>query len=93
MTRPHYDYNDYEFDKEIDINVDVTINFDTNIDFDKTFDADIYVSSHVCIEGNLATLTLDAEAVGYDTLVEVDAAVLTVENELSSITLSVISAA
>ena len=83
----------FEFNKDIDIAVSTDIDFDTDTDFNKEFDADISVASDTDVDGNLSTLTLDAEAVGTDTLVEADASVLTVEDQLSSVTLSVISAA
>jgi hypothetical protein len=40
------------------------------------------------VEGNSAFLVADVEAIGYDTFVEVDASVLAVENQLSSVTLA-----
>ena len=81
-----------DFEKDLRIDVDVDIDFDTDIDFDKDYDADIKIDADADVKGNIATVVLDAEAVGKDTLVEVDAAVLTIENELSSVTMSIISA-
>jgi hypothetical protein len=46
----------------------------------------------VDLDGNTALLTVDAEAIGENTLVTVDAFVLTVEDELSQTTVSIISA-
>ena len=92
MTDRHDNNNDFDFDKDIQIDVDLEFDVDVDIEFDK--DVDIYgdICWDVDVQGNTAMLTLDAEAVGKDTLVEVDAVVLTIEDELSSITLSVVSA-
>jgi len=88
-----HDGTEVEFDKELNSDIEVDIDFDTNIDLEKYVDVDIEVDSYVEIEGNLTTVTFDAEAFGYDTLVEVDIAVLTLENELSSAAGSIIAAA
>lgn len=91
----HYDRNDYDydFDKDINVDIDTNLSWNTDIDFDKDVDVDIDINAYANVVGNIAQLTLDAEAIGYDSLVEVDASVLTVEYELSSIALSVISVA
>lgn len=85
--------SDVDIEKEIDAEISVDFDFDTDIDFDKDVDVDIVVESCVDIEGNLTNITFDAEAIGSDSLVEVDLAVLTVEGELSSATGSIIAAA
>ena len=43
------------------------------------------------MEGNSAFLVADVEAIGKDTFVEVDASVLAVENQLSSVTISAVA--
>ncbi len=81
------------FFKLIDVDVNFDIKFDTNIDLDKDVDVDVKIDADADIKGNITNLTLDAEALGDDTLVEADVGILTVENQLSSLTLVVISAA
>lgn len=80
-----------DFDKLIDVTINTDINLDVVIDFDKTFDACILVNSDVNIFGNLTNVSVEAEAYGWDTLVEVDTMVLTTDY-LSSAYVSVISA-
>ena len=84
--------NYFDFYKNVDSTVTNNVNFNTDIDFDKYKDVDIYVDSDVNVQGNLAELVVDAEAIGYDTLVEVESSVLAVEDKLSSVSLSAISA-
>ena len=81
----------FDFNKKVESNVTNIVNFDTNIDFDKYKDVDIDVKSNLNIKGNLAELVVDAEAIGKDTLVEVESSVLAVEDKLSSVSLSAIS--
>jgi len=85
--------NDFDFSKDLDIDVNVDLDFDVDVDvdvkIDKDIDIDIY--SDVDIHGNTAELTLDAEAIGHNTLVDAVVSVLTMD-DLSSISLSVISA-
>lgn len=87
--------NDFEYSKDLEIDVDIDLDFDVNVDVNvdicKDINIDIY--SDVDLDGNTAELTLDAQAIGSDTLVEAIVTVLTVEGELSSISLNVISAA
>ena len=84
--------NDFDFYKNVESTVTNNVNFNTNIDFYKDKDVYIDVYSDVDINGNLAELVVDAEAIGKDTLVEVESSVLAVEDKLSSVSLSVISA-
>lgn len=88
-------HNDFEFDKELDIEVDVDIDFDVDVDVkvEKDIDIDIDVKSDVDLDGNTAELTLDVQAIGDNTDVEAIVTVLTVDNELSSISLWAFSAA
>ncbi|WP_017327793.1 hypothetical protein [Synechococcus sp. PCC 7336] len=85
--------NPFEVDKTVNSTVNNTITFDTDITFDKFSTTDVLVVANADIDGNITTLTLDAEAIGSDTLVEVDSSVLSIHGELSSLSLSVISAA
>ncbi|WP_017327794.1 hypothetical protein [Synechococcus sp. PCC 7336] len=80
-------------DKTVNSTVNNVITFDTDITFDKISTTDVLVVADADIDGNITTLTLDAEAIGSDTLVEVDSSVLSIHGELSSLSLSVISAA
>jgi hypothetical protein len=89
----HRDNNDFEFSKDLEIDVDIDLDFDVDVDVDVDIDKDIDIDiwSDVDIYGNTAELTLDAQAIGDDTLVEAIVAVLTTD-DLSSISLNVISA-
>lgn len=71
----------------------IVVDSDIDTDFSLETDVDIQVDSDVDVDGNTSMLTLDAEAVGTNTLVETDASVLTVEDQMSSVNLSVVSAA
>lgn len=88
------DRNDFEFEKELDIDVDVEIDFDVDVDVDveKDIDIDIDVKSDVDLDGNTAELTLDVQAIGDNTAVDAEVAILTVDNEMSSISLFAFSA-
>jgi len=88
-------HNDFEFDKELDIEVDIDLDFDVDVDVkvEKDIDIDINVKSDVDLDGNTAELTLDVQAIGDNTDVEAIVSVLTVDNELSSISLWAFSAA
>ncbi len=87
--------HDFEFEKDLDIKVDVELDFDVDVDVDvkKDIDIDIDVKSDVDLDGNTAELTLDVQAIGDNTDVEAIVTVLTVDNELSSISLWAFSAA
>lgn len=86
--------NDFDFSKDLDINVDIDLDFNVDVDVnvDKDIDIDIDVKSDVDLNGNTAELTLDVQAIGHDTDVEAIVSVLTVSNELSSISLWAFSA-
>jgi hypothetical protein len=86
------DDNEFKLDKEIDIEVDLDLDIDVDVKVEKDVDIDIYFDADVDINGNFAELILDAQAHGKDTAVEVEAVVLTFEDELSMITLHVVSA-
>ena len=85
--------DDFEFSKDLEIDVDVDIDFDVDVDVDIEKYVDLDIKSDVDLDGNTAELTLDAQAIGDNTLVEAIVTVLTVDNELSSISLHVLSAA
>jgi hypothetical protein len=84
----------FEFDKELDIEVDVELDFETDVDVDVYKDVyiDIDVKSDVDLDGNTAELTLDVQALGDNTDVQSIVSVLTVDNEMSSISLWAFSA-
>lgn len=87
-----YGHDDVDFDKDVNISVDVDYDSDVDIDFNKDVDIDIKVDVDVDIEGNYASITFDATAYGHDTLVEVDVVVLTIENQLSEVSGTIVSA-
>jgi hypothetical protein len=84
----------FEFEKDLEIDVDVDLEFDVDVDVDVEIEkcVDLDINSDVDLDGNTAELTLDAQAIGDNTLVEAIVSVLTVDNELSSISLNVLSA-
>jgi hypothetical protein len=86
--------NDFEFEKDLDIDVDVELDFDVDVDVkvEKDIDIDIDVKSDVDLDGNTAELTLDVQAIGDNTDVESIVSVLTVDNEMSSISVWAFSA-
>jgi hypothetical protein len=79
------------FEKEIDVDVSAEVDLKVDINFEKEKDVDIKVTSEVDIKGNLTEVFVSAEAIGPDSLVEIDAIVLTTDT-MSSAELSVISA-
>lgn len=93
MTFPYYPpSSDVDFDKDIDVDIDIDL--DTDVDIYKTVDIDVWstVYADVCIDGNSADVTFDIEAVGEDTFTSLDIAVLTIEDDLSSISGAITSA-
>jgi hypothetical protein len=84
----------FEFEKDLEIDVDVDLEFDVDVDVDVEIEkcVDLNIYSDVDLDGNTAEITLDAQAIGDNTLVEAIVSVLTVDNELSSISMNVISA-
>lgn len=82
---------DVDFDKYIDVDIDVKVDLDVNIDFYKNVDVDIKIESDVDVKGNLTNVSIEAEAYGENSLVEIDMTVLTTDY-LSSAYVSVISA-
>ncbi len=84
-------WNDVDFDKEIDVKIDVEVDLDVDINFYKDVDVDIKVDSDVDVKDNLTHVSVEAEAFGDNSLVEIDASVLTTDY-LSSAYLSIIAA-
>lgn len=82
MTDPKFEF---EKDLEIDVDVDLDLEADLDLEIDSKTEIDIDVKSDIDLDGNSAELFFDVEAIGDDTAVIVDVAVLTVDNELSSI--------
>ncbi|MCT4371568.1 hypothetical protein CLG85_015070 [Yangia mangrovi] len=94
MSGYHWPMPSPDVDFEKDIDVDIDIDLDTSVDTDKTVDIVVYssVEAFTCIEGNTADVIFDIEAVGEDTFTSLDIAVLTIEDELSSISGAITSA-
>ena len=89
-TGSELDIGNFSFSSSGATGIVVDSDFESDISIES--DVDIQIDSDVDVDGNLSQLSLDAEAIGTDTLVEVDSSVLTVEDQLSSVTLSVVSA-
>lgn len=87
-----YSWSDVDFDKEIDVDIDVSLEFDVDVDVKKDTDIDVCINADVDVKGNSAELILSVEAYGEDTYVQADVAILTIEDELSSIDLYAVSA-
>lgn len=87
-----WDWKDVDFEKEIDVDVNVDLDFDVEVKVEKETDIDVKVESEADVDGNVAELILSVEAFGYDTFVQAEVAMLTIEDELSSIDLHAISA-
>jgi ribosome-associated translation inhibitor RaiA len=87
-----WDWNDVDFSKDIDVKVDTDLNFDVDVDVKKETDIDVKVNADADVKGNTAELTLSVEAYGYDTYTQADVAILTMEDQLSSIDLYAVSA-
>ena len=85
--------NDFDFDKEICIDVDTDLSWDVCNVYNS--DPVVYydIATDLCIEGNTAFLAADVEAIGCDTLVEVWSSVLAVEDELSHVSMTALAAA
>jgi hypothetical protein len=81
-----YDYPEFEYDKDLEINVDIDFKLDADINVDVYKDIDIKadVDWKVEGEGNFADALIDVQAIGEDTFVEVDLVVLTTDG-LSSV--------
>ena len=77
---------DVDFDKDIDIDIDLDVDIDYDIDLHKDVDIDFDLSSDLHIDGNTTSFTVEAEAVGDDTFVEVDVVALSTDG-LSSLTM------
>jgi hypothetical protein len=76
---------DITVEKDINVDVDFTQSFNTDINYDKLVNIDVDIDVNVDIEGNFAQATWDVQAIGTDTLAEIDLVVLAVENTLSHI--------
>ena len=79
-----YDPTEVNFDKtyDVDVNVDFYTEVDVSVDIDKTIDVDLNLCD---LQGNAATLSLDVEAIGNNSLSEVVATVITT-SYMSSVT-------
>ena len=85
--------NDDSFEKELDVDVEVDFDFEYDIKLDKDVDVDIDIKSDVDLDGNFASATFSAEAIGDYTIAEADVHVLVIEGELSSVDGVLIAAA
>jgi hypothetical protein len=75
----------FEFEKELDLDVEVEISFDPSLNYESELEIDYDICVDADVDGNIATLTFDAEAVGEDTLVEANVFVLAIDDELSAV--------
>lgn len=78
---------DFDFDKDIDVDIDLDVDIDYDIDLDKDVDIDVDIDADAHIDGNITNFTVEAEALGDDTFVEVDVVANSIEDELSSLTI------
>jgi hypothetical protein len=83
---------EWNLDVEYNFNLDVTVEFDTTVDYESNYNVDPEVNVCVDIDGNWAGFQVDVQAIGEDTATEVNLAVITLEDEYSSITLTGYSA-
>lgn len=78
---------DFDFEKDIDIDIELDVDLDFDIDLDKDVDIDVDIDADAHIDGNITNFTVEAEALGGDTFVEVDVVANSIEDELSSLTI------
>ncbi len=76
---------DLKVEKELYLDVNYDFKVDANIDLDKNVNIDFDVDAKTDVDGNSANAIIDVEALGKDTFTELDLVILTVEDELSSI--------
>jgi hypothetical protein len=93
MSDYWYDPKEFDFDKEVEIDVKTDIDFDVDIKLEKNVDINVETNVKTDIQGNTAILVADVEAIGKDTFVEVFTSVLAVDNKLSSVTVEATAAA
>jgi len=89
----HHSNDDFNWDLDVnyDFSVEVSLDFDTNVEYSSDFDVDPSIEVCVDIDGNFAGFNIDVQAVGDDSAVEVNLAVVTTD-DYSSIALSGYSA-
>jgi hypothetical protein len=77
----------FEFKKEVEIKVEAELEFKVDVDVEvkKEVKVDVDIEQKVELKGNVAIFAIDVEALGYDTFVELNLAVLTTD-EMSQIT-------
>lgn len=85
------DFN-WELDVDYVFNLEVAVDFDTTVSYESEYNAEAEVNVCVDIEGNFAGFQVDVQAIGEHTATEVNLAVITLEDEYSSITLTGYSA-
>jgi hypothetical protein len=78
---PPEENNEFDFEKEVNIDVNVDLKFDADVKLDVK--KDIKVTQDLDIEGNAAIVIFDAQAFGKDTLTEAIIVTLAVEDTMS----------
>jgi len=91
MSYNHNNGDEFEFEKDIDVEADFYVGWEYENEIDSEVYVDHDIESYVDLEGNSAVLNLNVEAVGDDTLVEASAVVLTTDY-YSGITVTAVSA-
>ena len=84
---------DVTFNKDLFSSATNAASFFVDADIVKTIDKDILVTQDVELTGNFANLFGDVEAIGANTLSDIEFSILTIEDELSSISVLAESAA
>ncbi|MFG1412445.1 hypothetical protein V5G24_15160 [Xanthobacter sp. VTT E-85241] len=89
----HGSNDDFNWDLDVtyEFSSDVSLEFDTTTEYSSDFNVDPSIEVCVDIDGNFAGFNVDVQAVGDDTSVEVNLAVVTTD-DYSSIPLSGYSA-
>ena len=84
MSNDHHQDPGVDFDK--DYSVETNVDFYTEVDVYVDIDKDISIDLNLCgLEGNAATLSLDVEAIGENSLSEVVSSVIATD-WMSSVT-------
>jgi hypothetical protein len=85
-----YDNPEFEIDVDKEISVDVKLDFDVEVDFDydKEVDVKVDIKTDVDLDGNSAVFAIDIEALGSDTHAELALTVLTIEDQMSMISVA-----
>lgn len=87
-----YNNNDVDLDKDIDVSLEADFDYYVDVNYDLETDVNVDYCVDVDIDSNYAELIADVQAVGTNTSVTVETSVLTMENELSHVSISATSA-